>query len=111
VSIDFTPHAVYDIDTVAEYLETARPGTGTRFRDELQAVLARLERLPQSAALLDPPSTRYPGVRVASVSRFKHYAVFYLPTNDGILVVRILHTSRDATAIFNPDPNPPTPPE
>jgi plasmid stabilization system protein ParE len=111
VSIDFTPHAVFDIDIAMEYLEVGRTGGGTRFRDDLQHVLARLERLPQSGGPLDPPSTLYPELRVARLSKFKHYAVFYTPTTGGILVVRVLHTSRNADAIFNPDPDPPTPPD
>jgi plasmid stabilization system protein ParE len=110
VSIDFTPHAVYDIDNAAECIETHRAGSAGRFRADLMQVLARLERLPESAELLDPPSTNHPGLRVAGLRRFHHYAVYYLPTSDGILVVRVLHTSRNAAATFNPDPEPPTPP-
>ncbi len=112
MSIDFTPHATYDIDTIAEYLEAGRVGGGHRFQDALSRALARLERLPESAAVFEPPSPLYPGLRVARVSsRYQHYAVFYQPTADGVLVVRVLHTSRDIGAIFNPDPDPPTPPD
>jgi toxin ParE1/3/4 len=110
VSIDLTPHAVCDIDTAAEYLERGRAGGGTRFRHDLQTTLGRLERLPDSGGPLDPPSPRYPAMRVARLARFKRYAVYYLPTPDGILVVRVLHTSRDASAILDPNPDPTTPP-
>jgi hypothetical protein len=37
------------------------------------------------------------------VPRFRTYAVFYVPTANGILVVRVLHCSRDLGAIFNPE--------
>lgn len=107
MSIDFTPHALYDIDNAAEYLETHRVGSGGRFRAELAQVLSRLERFPESAELLDPPSPNHPGLRVAGLVRFYRYAVYYRPTADGILVVRVLHTSRNVTAILNPDPPPP----
>lgn len=110
MSIDFTPHALYDIDNAAEYLEVERAGGGTRFRNDLQQLLDRLERLPASAALLEPPSSAYSGLRQSQLRVFVHYAVYYQPTADGILVVRILHTSRNVAAIFNPDPDPPTPP-
>jgi plasmid stabilization system protein ParE len=100
VSIDFTPHAVYDIDDAAERLETRRGGAGARFRRDLQELFVRLERLPQSAEEYEPPSPRFPGLRVAQLSRFKHYAVYYQPTADGILVVRCLHGSRNISAIF-----------
>lgn len=110
MSVDFTPHAVYDIDTISDYLEAGRSGGGTRFQSALQKTFARLERLPESGALFDPPSQRRPNLRVAQVSRFPNHAVYYQPTDDGILVVRVLHNARDAGAIFGPDPDPPTPP-
>jgi toxin ParE1/3/4 len=110
VSIDYTPHAIYDIDTISETLEAGRTGGGTRFQSELQTLLARLERFPDSSGLYDPPSPTFPNLRVARLSRFRHHAVFYQPTSDGILVVRVLHTSRNVDLIFNPDPDPPTPP-
>lgn len=110
MSVDLTPHAVHDIDTAADDLEERRAGTAGRFRDALLQTFERLEQLPESAALLDPPSTRYVGLRVAQVSRFKSYAVYYRPTSDGVLIVRVLHASRNADPILYPDPDPPTPP-
>ena len=34
---------------------------------------------------------------------FGRYVVFYVPLDDGIDVVRVLHGSRDIDAIFNPE--------
>ncbi len=42
-----------------------------------------------------------PGVRSFPVGR---YVVFYLPLDDGIDVVRVLHGARDIDAMFNPEP-------
>jgi len=104
VNIDFTPHAVYDIDTAAEYLEVEKEGGGARFRNDLDRVLDRLQRLPESAGLLEPPSARHPGLRVTRLSKFRRYAIYYQHSADGILVVRVLHGSRNVAAIFGPDP-------
>ena len=110
MSVDFTPHAVYDIDLISDYLDAGRAGGGNRFQSGLQQTLARLELFPESGGLFEPPSNRHPNLRVAPVSRFRSYAVFYQPTADGILVVRVLHNSRNAGAIFGPDPDAPMPP-
>lgn len=111
MSVDFTPHAVYDIDTTANVLEDGQAGGASRFREALRQTFERLDRFPESAALFDPPAARYPSLRVTRVSkRYQYYAVYYQPTADGILVVRVLHNSRDIVAIFDPDPDPPTPP-
>jgi hypothetical protein len=64
VIIDFKPHALYDIDNAAEYLEVEKEGGGTRFRNDVARVLARLERFPLSSELFEPPSARHPGLRV-----------------------------------------------
>jgi toxin ParE1/3/4 len=103
VSVDFTPHAVYDIDTASEYLEAEREGGGPQFRHDLARLLARLERLPESAPLFEPPRPRYPGLRIARLHKFRHYTVYYQPVPGGILVVRCLHGARNIDAIFGPD--------
>ena len=76
MSIGYTPHAAHDIDTVAEYLEAGRVGGGGRFQAALRRALARLERLPESAAEIEPPSPLYPGLRVTQLKKFDHYSVF-----------------------------------
>ena len=40
--------------------------------------------------------------RVRSVP-FGRYVVFYVPLDDGIDVVRVLHGARDIDAMFNPE--------
>jgi len=40
-----------------------------------------------------------PGVRCFPVGR---YVVFYVPLDDGIDIVRVLHGARDIDAVFNP---------
>ncbi len=109
MSIDFTPHALFDIDNAAEYIEARRAGSAARFQAELDRVFKRLERLPESGPALDPPSARYPAVRVARLPKF-HYAVYYRPTADGVLIVRVIHPARDSDAILYSDPDPPTSP-
>ena len=107
MNIDLAPHAVYDIDNAAEYLEVEKDGGGTRFRNDLARVLTRLERFPQSSELLEPFSAKYPGLRVTRLRKFRRYAVYYQLLADSILVVRVLHGSRNTAVIFGPDPDPP----
>jgi toxin ParE1/3/4 len=39
-------------------------------------------------------------LRQHSVRRFRNYIIFYLPTDDGIEVVRVLHGARDVQGIL-----------
>jgi len=41
-----------------------------------------------------------PGIRSFPVGR---YVIFYVPLDDGIDVVRVLHSARDVEAFFNPE--------
>lgn len=40
-----------------------------------------------------------PGMRSFPIGR---YVVFYMPLEDGIDVIRVLHGARDIEAVFNP---------
>jgi plasmid stabilization system protein ParE len=86
----------------AEFLELQKAGGGSRFREDLARMVALLEQFPEMAQLYEPPNPRFPGLRVARLTKFRHYAVFYCPETPGIRIIRVLHTSRDIVAIFAP---------
>jgi len=44
------------------------------------------------------------GMRMWPVPGFRNYLIFYLPTEDGLEIQRVLHGSRDLDAIFAPEP-------
>jgi plasmid stabilization system protein ParE len=110
MSIEIQPRAAVDIEIAADELERWRAGAETRFIARLNDALARLERLPDLAARHEPESALFPGLREYLIPRDYGYLVFYLPTDEGVSVVRVLHRSRNLPAIFNPDPDPPIPP-
>ncbi|QEL13235.1 hypothetical protein [Limnoglobus roseus] len=59
-----------------------------------------MERLPYSIAPVDPPYPKYPELRLAPVKRFEARLVCYVPTADGIRILRVLHSSSDLDAVF-----------
>jgi len=75
--------------------------------DSLAAADRWLDRLDEKFRLLatQPMMGRArdelaPGVRSFPIGR---YVVFYVPLDDGIDVVRVLHGVRDIDAVFNPE--------
>jgi plasmid stabilization system protein ParE len=112
MSIDIQPRAAVDIEIAADELERWRAGAEVRFVARLNDALARLERLPYLAPRHEPESALFPGLREYLIPRDYGYLIFYVPADDGISVARVLHHSRNITAIFNPrpDPDPPTTP-
>ena len=96
MAIGFTPSARADIFLAARQLrERFGEKTAASFRSRLDATLAQLERSPLAVALVDSPPDGYPELRVVPVKRFKGRLVFYTPTADGILVVRVLLAASD----------------
>jgi len=103
VSVTYTKHAQRDLDEIEDNLARHQGlRAAAQFHSRLRRTVARLERLPLSAALHDPQDSRYPGLRVSLVFRLPWFAVFYQPLADGIRVVRVLHTSRDIATIIAP---------
>jgi toxin ParE1/3/4 len=107
MSVIYSADAIADLDEIEYELYRIGPHVARLFQTRLARAVALYERLPLSAAEYEPPDPRFPGLRQFPIRRFRAYAVFYQPTDDGIRIVRVLHTSRDLTAIFNPTPDPP----
>jgi plasmid stabilization system protein ParE len=86
----FTTEALADLDDILDYIAIHYPAVSRPFRSRLDAVLARIERWPESAQEV---SDR-PGVRVAPLIRYP-YKVFYQLSDDAIEILHIHHTARE----------------
>ena len=90
-----TPKAADDLDGIHEYtitnfgLEQARDylnGLRRRFGD-----LAERPALGRRADRLAPGLRHYP---------YRSHVVFYMPENEGVLIVRVLHESMDTLTVW-----------
>lgn len=104
MSIVYSAAALADLDQIEDDLLRVGPHVLQLFQQRLARALSFYESLPLAAPEYQPPDPRFPGLRVFPVRRFESYAFFYQPTDDGIRVVRVLHTSRNIAAIFGPNP-------
>lgn len=103
MSIDYARDALKDVDDIEDFwTQTSGLRAVALFHRRLQQTASRLEALPMSAQLYEPEDSRHPGMRFCTLSNLPSFAVFYQPTADGIRILRVLHTSRDIAAIFNP---------
>ncbi len=62
--------------------------------DEQFRVLATQPSMGRARDELAPDVRSFP---------FGRYVIFYMPLDDGIDVVRVLHGARDVDAVFNPE--------
>jgi toxin ParE1/3/4 len=89
VKVHLRPAAVDDLEATRKYYEDARPRLGHEFVQDLDRLFGRLAMFPNSAALV----AGHEPVRRARLRRFP-YAVFYLPGDEGLEILRIVHTAR-----------------
>jgi plasmid stabilization system protein ParE len=82
------PQAENDIATAAQWYEEQRSGLSLEFRSALDQAFLAIESNPALHA------TIYRELRRALLHRFP-YAVFYAERANEIIVVAVLHTSRD----------------
>lgn len=87
--------AVEDLRRARDHHARIDPALSQKFAHAFDTVVSRIRAFPHGA----PPVEGFPGLRRARMRRFP-YGVFYLDVPDQdlvILVVRVLHSSRDAS--------------
>lgn len=84
----FLPVVETEIHEAFRHYQRERKGLGQEFKAELKATLNRIRRMP---SLLAPI---YADVRFARTNRFP-YVVYYRELQEVILVIAVLHASRD----------------
>ena len=92
--------AARDIDEQADHLTQKSEPLGERF---LQAASQTIEDIAGMPGLGSPYPTTNPDLhdlRTWPVRGFRKHLVFYVPTSEGIEVIRLLHGSRDTRRIL-----------
>ena len=84
----FSPAARTEVTDAQDWYESEAQGLGRRFRDEVEAVVHRIEANP----LLFSPA--YKNVRRARLRNFP-YALYFCVLPDSLFVIACFHSSRD----------------
>lgn len=101
--VDQSVEARRDLVEIVAYLAEHSESAAQRFRAAAEATFLQLAKAPGIGALYEPDDPAFAGLRYCLVSTFRHYVVFYRPTDDGLEVVRVLHAARDVGAILDMD--------
>ena len=91
------PLAETDILEIWDYIADDSLTAADRWVDHLDEQFRVLATQPMMGRARDELAL---GVRSCPFGR---YVVFYVPLDDGIDVVRVLHGARDIDAVFNPE--------
>lgn len=98
-SISKSPQAFVDLDELATHIQQDKPAAAHRFLLAAEWSFNLLAAMPQMGKEYLHP--KYDNLRVWYVRRpFRQYRIFYQIVDDGILVIRVLHSPRDVTTQF-----------
>jgi plasmid stabilization system protein ParE len=95
---DLSEDAVYDLEEAVGYLAVENPSAALRLADELEQTFLFLAQWP-SAGQRREDLTEEPELRFWSN---KNYLIGYFGNRSPILIVCVLHGSRDAISILVP---------
>ena len=91
-----TVQAEQDIDAIAEYLAQRESiDLAIRFYDAAWTSFDRIADAPGKGRTRESPDPELAGLRSWPVDGFPSLRAFYVPTPDGIRVLRVLHGARD----------------
>lgn len=79
------------------FIAADSPGNASRFIRQLEKAFTPLLDQPLMGPSRDELS---PGLRV---QLFRNYAIYYVPTDLEIIIVRVVHGHRDYVALFSDD--------
>jgi len=85
-------------DLFAHYVylaENASEATAERFLTNVETSLNELAMQPEMGAPAATKRSELTGLRKWEVRGFDNILIFYLPRDDGVSIVRVLHAARD----------------
>jgi toxin ParE1/3/4 len=88
------PLAATDLEDAVRFLDQHSDTVGDRFIEEFYQASALLVERPRLGPVRRRRG-RLKGLRSWPLTQFGPYVIFYLPIDDGIEVVRVLHGARD----------------
>ncbi|OGL77124.1 hypothetical protein A3J43_02265 [Candidatus Uhrbacteria bacterium RIFCSPHIGHO2_12_FULL_54_23] len=96
-----TPQARRDAVEIARYIAADNRDVANDFLIALQDTCTHFAVMPERGRRYGWKHSALKDVRVMRVSKtFGAYLIFYLPTKDGVRIIRILHGARDFPTMF-----------
>jgi len=95
-----SPRAMRDIGEVFDRIAANDPQAARRVREAILDTADLLASNPELGTLVRHAARRHEKIRWFVLPRFRSYLLFYMPFEETIAVVRVLHAARDWTRFF-----------
>jgi toxin ParE1/3/4 len=89
------PQVQHDVDQIATYIARDDPPAARRWLANIDAIFTLLSTQPLMG-------TRVSSRRYGEIRQYSHgnYVIYYRPIDDGIILLRVLHGSRDHRSLI-----------
>ena len=94
------PKAAVDVENCSFYLLERSLDAAIRFADAVAAAFEQLADMPGMGGLREFSNPAFLGVRSWPITGFENDLIFYVPTKEGIEVIRVIHGARNIDRIF-----------
>jgi toxin ParE1/3/4 len=94
------PKARTDVIDIRGYIAQDNPEAAEAFHAAFENTCATLLDLPEIGSVRNFGDPELKGLRMFRVSKFEKYLIFYRNTEEGVGVVRVLHSARDIPTLF-----------
>src|ERR1041384_7770505 len=92
-----SPKAQRDLDSHCSHIASDNPEAAQRVRQTILNTADFLAQYPELGPRIRRAAPRHAEIRWFVVPKYRNYLIFYLPFQDTIMVVRILHAAQDWT--------------
>lgn len=90
----FSPRAEFDLEEIGDYIARENPSRAVSFIKKIRKRCAKIVENPAAAPLRNELGE---GIRMVAFGR---YLIFYTVGDENVRIERILHGSRDISALF-----------
>jgi toxin ParE1/3/4 len=100
---DVRAKADQDVDQIAEYIGSRNATAGRNFILAARREFEFLGENPLAGTIRLSRRHKAAGLRSWPIKGYRNYLILYLPTSDGVEIVRVLHGARDIDTVLAED--------
>ena len=97
------PQVIRDLIELATYIAEDNLEASDRFLAAAETTFKQLGKMPGMGKPCQFSHPNLAGVRQQAIKGFKNYLVFYLPSDSGVEILRVIYGGRDIEAMLDED--------
>ncbi|MBD2563351.1 MULTISPECIES: type II toxin-antitoxin system RelE/ParE family toxin [Nostoc] len=97
------PQVIRDLIELATYIAEDNLEASDRFLAAAETTFKQLGKMPGMGKPCQFSHPNLAGVRQQAIKGFKNYLVFYLPSDSGVEILRVIYGGRDIETILDED--------